>query len=584
MRDGGGTPPPPVSFEAESMKRCVLLGLLFGVTLLGSSTTPIRIPSIEAFPPLPPVLELRDWKKVAQEYTALAFDLTAKGDFFPLAWWDRRGVNFGLHHLALPAYVGDHRYGRDGAQEAITVIAAVRSATLVGLDMSRWQDLDLVTMQKEFFSRANGQNLVLNNPSAITGNSFWYEIYPSILFYILVCQYPELAQSKSGPEDLSMLEIMRIVAERWLEALNVLTDEEGVPDFSFQAFDFTRMKPVLRWWKEPDAAAGVAWLLYMAYMTFTDPRFLSGVERALAYLQRLAEQAYNPLYELLLPYGALVAARFNAEQGGNYPVETFVRWCFGVSNARPGWGMISGEWDGIRVDGLIGSLTDQEGYAFAMNTFVWAEPLVPLVRYDPRFAKPIGKWLLHAAVNARLFYAPYHSPKHQSSAFWAEASRGVIPYEGLRRWGVVGWDIVSPYATGDAVRNKWAKTDFALYAGSHAGVFGALITPTNVAGVLQVDLLATDYFRDQAYPTYLYYNPYAEPKEIEIYLGTDPKDLYDTVSKKFLFQNMSGKICLTLPPDSAVVLVMIPTGMEAVYINGKLVVGGVVVDWQTKGQ
>ncbi|MEM3553659.1 MAG: hypothetical protein QW658_01730 [Candidatus Bathyarchaeia archaeon] len=566
------------------MKRCASLGLVMSVTLFGLSATQVVIPCIEAFPPLPPVLELRDWKKVAQDYIALVFDLTAQGEFLPLAWWDRRGVNFGLDHLALPAYVGDHRYGRDGAQEAINVIGAVRSATLVGLDMSHWRGLDLVTMQKEFFNRANGQNLVLNNPSALTGSSFWYEIYPSILFYILAYQYPALVQVKRSPEDLSMLEIMHIVAERWSEALEVLADENGVPDFSFQAFDFARMKPVSRWWKEPDAAAGVAWLLYMAYMAFKEPRFLNGAEQALAYLRCLAEQGYNPLYELLLPYGALVAARVNAEQGGDYPIETFVRWCFGVSDARPGWGMISGEWDGTRVDGVIGSLTDQEGYAFAMNTFVWAEPLVPLVRYDARFAKAIGRWLLHAVMNARLFYAPYHSPEHQSSAFWAEASQGVVPYEGLRRWGVVGWDIVSPYASGDAVRNKWAKTDFALYAGSHAGIFGALVTPTNVEGVLQIDLLATDYFRGQAYPTYLYYNPYDEPREVEVDLGMEQKDLYDIVSKCFLLKNASGTVRLTLPPDSAVVLVIIPAGKEAVYVREKLVVGGIVVDWQAEGQ
>ncbi|MBC7317672.1 hypothetical protein H5T57_00210 [Candidatus Bipolaricaulota bacterium] len=554
-----------------------LVSLTFGVY-----AQQLVIPSLEVVPSLPPNFELRNWKEVARQYTAFVFDLSAQGELLPLAWWDRRGVNFGLDHLALPAYVGDRRYGQDGAQEAINVIAAVRSGTLVGLDMSHWYGLDLVTMQKEFFNRANGQNLVLNQPNTVSGNSFWYEIHPSILFFILCNQYPELAQTKRGPDDLSMMEIMRIVAERWYEATYVLGGKDGLPDFSWQAFDFAKMQPVFRWWREPDAAAGVAWLLYMAYVTFKDPRFLIAAEWALAYLQDLATKDYNPLYELLLPYGALVAARINAELGRNYDVWTFVKWCFGVSDARPGWGMISGEWDGQRVDGLIGSLTDQEGYAFAMNTFVWAEPLVPLVRYDPRFARAIGKWLLNAAVNARLFYAPYHPANHQSSAFWAETSKGVIPYEGLRRWGIIDWDIVSPYATGDAVRNKWAKTDFALYAGSHAGVFGALISPTNVPGILSIDLLATDYFCLPAYPTYLYYNPYAEEKEIEIEVGLEAKDLYDTVSKTFVARDVSGVAKLLIPPDSARVVVFIPAGKEVVHEGGKLLVEGIVVDWRTQ--
>lgn len=556
----------------------LLLGLAFG-----TSAEQVVIPVLEAIPSLPPIFDLRNWSEVTRAYTSLLFDISLQGDFLPLAWWDRRGLNFGLEHLALPAYVGDYRYGRDGAQEAINVIAAVRSATLVGLDMSHWQGLDLVTMQKEFFNRANGQNLVLNNPFSVTGNSFWYEIYPSILFFILCYQYPELAQRKMDAHDLSMLEIMYIVAERWCEALGVWPEKEGVPDFSFQAFDFAQMKPVSGVWQEPDAAAGVAWLLYMAYGAFGDPRFLAGAERALAYLHTLVEKNYNPLYELLLPYGALVAARFNAEHGRAYDVEALVTWCFGVSDVRPGWGMITGEWDGMRVDGLIGSLTDQEGYAFAMNTFVWAEPLVPLARYDPRFARAVGKWVLHAAVNARLFYAPYHSAKHQSSAFWAENSRGVIPYEGLRRWGVSGWDVVSPYATGDAIRNKWAKTDFALYAGSQAGIFGAIISPTNVEGILQIDLLATDYFRGPAYPTYLYYNPYSEAKTVEITLKNE-SDLYDAVTQKFLLRGARGTVGFALPPDSAAVAVVVPAGKEVVQEGSKLLANGVVVDWRVQAK
>lgn len=561
------------------MKKTLIFVFLV-ILATGTQAEDIRIPSLETIPSLPSVLELRDWKEVARQYTSLVFDLSAQGDLLPLCWWDKRGINFGLPHLAIPAYVGDYRYGRDGAQEAINVIAAVRSATLVGLDMSNWQGFDLVTMQKEFFNRANGQNLVLNNPSTATGNSFWYEIYPGILFATLCYQYPELASAKSGPGDLSMLEILKISAERWYQAVEVLKGGGEIPDFSWQAFDFVQMRPVYRWWREPDAAAGVAWFLYTAYLIFREPRYLDAAEECLEFLENLAAKDENPLYELLLPYGALVAARLNAELGRSYNVEAFVRWCFGVSQARPGWGMLSGEWDGYRVDGLIGSLTDQEGYAFCMNTFVWAEPLVPLVRYDPRFARVIGKWLLHAAVNARLFYAPFLPASHQSSAFWAQTSKGVIPYEGLRRWGVVGWDIVSPYATGDAVKNKWAKTDFSLYSGSHAGIFGALITPTNVEGILQVDLLATDYFHAPAYPTCLLYNPYAEERMVQINVGSEPTDVYDAVRKEFVAQGAIGLTSFSLPPDSAAVLVFVPAGKEVVQEGGKLLVGGVVVDWR----
>ncbi len=40
-----------------------------------------------------------------------------------------------------------------------------------------------------------------------------------------------------------------------------------------------------------------------------------------------------------------------------------------------------------------------------------------------------------------------------------------------------------------------------------SGVFGSIIKTTNVDKILQLDLLATDFYRDAAHTTYLYYNP-----------------------------------------------------------------------------
>src|SRR5690606_27057058 len=84
------------------------------------------------------------------------------------------------------------------------------------------------------------------------------------------------------------------------------------------------------------------------------------------------------------------------------------------SAARRGWGMIYGEWGGYEVNGLYGSAADGGGFAFAMNTFNHAIPLVPLPRYDPRYAREIGRWMLHAANNAWIFY-PQALPKEQQT-------------------------------------------------------------------------------------------------------------------------------------------------------------------------
>ena len=51
--------------------------------------------------------------------------------FFPLIWSDNTYDGYGIS-----AYIGDYRNGMDGSQEAITSLAAVLSATLLGVDKS----------------------------------------------------------------------------------------------------------------------------------------------------------------------------------------------------------------------------------------------------------------------------------------------------------------------------------------------------------------------------------------------------------------------------------------------------------------
>ena len=153
-------------------------------------------------------------------------------------------------------------------------------------------------------------------------------------------------------------------------------------------------------------------------------------------MEYLSKRPANPYYEMLLPYGVYLAARMNAEQGLDYDVEKMVNWVFDVnSECRPGWGVMAERWGGYDVYGLVGSLTDGAGYAFAMNGFEQAGSLVPLVRYDKRFAHDIGKWTLNLANASRLYYANGLAPTNQSSWDWASKydPNSAIAYEGLRR-------------------------------------------------------------------------------------------------------------------------------------------------------
>jgi hypothetical protein len=523
---------------------------------------------IELMPNVPSLFQMRDWKGLAKAYDEFVFNFDLTGDFLPLIWWDKSHRNFKRDTFGFPSFVGSKFKGKDGSQEAINCVAAVLGATLVGIDKSNQDGHNWVLMCENYYNVDNREYLFLNTANWKTGRSFWYEILPNILFYQLAHYYPNTGNCQNE---------MRIVANRWYEAcvaMGANINPWKVPNFDWTAFNFNSGKPLYNGrWREPDAAAGIAWLEYMAYIKWKEPRYLTAAEWSMQFLQNRVE---NPFYEILLPYGAYAAARMNAEIGRNYDVQKFLNWCFnGDSVCRPGWGVIAERWGDYDCYGLVGSTTDGGGYAFVMNTFQMATALVPLVRYDSCFARAIGKWMLNTANAARLFYADFHDAKHQSCGFWTGDANHVIAYEGLRKV----WDGRSPYATGDAINLAYGAIDFGLYGSSHVGIFGGIINPTNDGKILQLDCLKTDFYHDKAYPTYLYYNPYKIEKAIEIDVGPEVKDLYDAVSHNFLQKNVSERTSFMLPADSAAVVVISPADGEIAYKDKKMLINGAIVDY-----
>ena len=386
-------------------------------------TRQIQIPRVEQMPNLPRPYEMRDWGKVARDYDALAFDFDRQGQFLPVMRWHEAPRDSSATVFALDTYVG---WASDG-YETITCLGAVNGATAAGIDKSNQDDRDWVELCAGYFTDQYGLNLYLNNPNDKTGNSFWYELFPSVLFYRIYARYPDT----EGMERQFLL-----TADRWYDACAAMggrTRTRTVPDFNHTAFDFLRMKPVDNGlWKEADSAAAIAWLEYTAYVQSGEKKYLTAADWGMRFLEETRE---NPYYEVLLPLGAYLAARMNAEQGTDYDVEKLVNWCFDASNHRK-WGASAGKWGPLDCSGLIGSIVSEAGdYAFAMNTFEQASSLVPLVRYDERFARAIGKWMLNAANSARLLYADGLPEDQQTDAEWARQydPSSCIAYEGLRR-------------------------------------------------------------------------------------------------------------------------------------------------------
>lgn len=521
-----------------------------------------NIPCVDMMPNLPRPFRMRDWRAVARGLDRLAFDFSARGQYLPLIWLDNSHLNSDAPAFGLPSYVGSKQTGAD--HESITTMGAVLGATLVGIDKSR-QDHDYVAMCEAYFNRRNGQRLVLNRLETTTGGSFWYEIFPHIVFYALADLYPSHAR---------LGEIVESTADRWADACFAMRGPDGTPDFDHTAFDFAAMRPADNGrWREPDAAAGIAWLEYAAWRRDHNPRHLQAADLCMEFLQR---RRSNPYYENLLPWGTLTAARMKAELGRDLDVDKLLKWCFGISDCRGGWGVTVGNWGGYDCSGLLGSVDNQGGYAFAMNTFVQAGALTPLVRYDPSYARAIGKWILNLANSARLFYPSELPADHQSSAFWKGDPESVIAYEGLRHQ----WNDRQPFATGDAVVMKWGpETDLGMYGSVYVGMLGALVHRTSDERILALDCLATDFYRDRAWPTYLIFNPYAEARRVRFGVGAAPVDLYDAATGSFLARGVHGEARFALPGDRAAVVVLAPAGGKLVTEPHRTLIDGVVVDY-----
>lgn len=649
---------------------------------------------VDQMPNLPQPFRIIDWKQRARDFDRLAFDEQATGRFLPLVHLKETPP----HRFALPSYVGS-----DGGGEGIANLAALVSATLVGVDKSNDRGRNWIQMSQDWFSPE--ARVVLNNAPSRGSKSFWYDVLPGVLFAQLANCYPQVD---------GMDETLRSMADRYREAVKALGGVNA--DFNWTGFDFVLNQPIFNGqWREPDAAAGVAFIEYAAWVRFKSPEHLETAKWCLDFLDRRQPHEGSPLYETLLFYAPALAARMNAVHGTHYDVAKLVNWCLAENQdkgaARGGWGVMARRFGDYDVHGLQGSTFADWGYPFAMNSFNAAGSLAPLVRYDARFARPLGKWLLHVANNSRLFYSDELPAELQLQPDLRDTPLKVVPYEGLRENGWVAvlpvasatqpgqstadgnarptqqrplcllpsnkglvhrwefeaphkarsssWHIgvrtkssegcfqvfvrpspdkqwqpvkrfpsngdkpddllrlegnlgdvregqrmaikietiqptlaelriedvrckvtltTTPFASGDPIIHAWgAPTDLAIYGGAYCGYLAALVERTNCEHVLRFDLLRTDFFHGDAYPTWLYYNPDAEPRHVLIHAGIESHDLYDAVSRAFLAKGVKGEAEFVLNPDSAAIIVLVPSNAQLEQQNGITRIDGVLV-------
>lgn len=372
-------------------------------------------------------------------------------------------------------------------------------------------------------------------------------------------------------------------------------------------------------------APTLAWLLYMGYQITTNSDYLDCSKSAMEwYLNHPAT------YEGSSAMSPLVMARLNAECGWNgdmsrllniflADVETLSvpRDNFRVytsRNCRPG---------GVPLDALAGGnfLVDEETpdnsvHGWSATTYSYAGYIAPVARYDQRYARDIGRFLLNLAHSSRHYMGLGLDGEHQDHLPWRRGFTNgagfVFSYEGIRTYPLMAYNdytySLRPATFGDGLiaaysTNKpqfWIDKDtfehesqnICIYMGNYIGFLGSAFNfarnEPGYEGLLKWDLTATDFYKQACYPTYLIYNPYPVQRSFvienaETLAGSATADLYDEVSGVFLQKDVSGNRSVEIGAGQAMVLVITPGGGTQTVSGSKRMINGRVIDYRYNG-
>lgn len=570
---------------------------------------------VENMPNIPSNYKLIDWEDRGKKLIEFVFDHTATNFDENTEFSVKDNRKFSTIYrddkyggYMIPAFYGENRpivdreidgkiHDGEDDQESISVTSALISASLLGIDMNKELPEELkgkstiengyeinTYLDNELKYYWNKDGVITNVPNGSDSKlqntnvsnaygDFWYLLIANQNFFRLSELNPEWR-----PEEVK--EIQRSIADKMVAMVDVLkqrSKETGNGLFDIQCFDFENMKAVEPGWRQPDAAAGTASILYYAYKIFNEDKYLTYAKECMDYLQDLES---NPYYENMLIDAVYLAAMMNAEVGTNYDISKFWNWITTTSSSSVrNWGSVNYSQDGIDVYGMTGE--PNNGYSYFFNSIYPLTSILPAAKYDPSYARMAGKWAINIANASKYFLPSEWSAEHQTDGeFKGQLEESVLAYESLRK-NDKGKNF---YATGDAKQNAtggWMAgentTNFGLYGGFYTGFLGALVEETNVEGILKLDCNKTDYYQNNMYQTYLYYNPFMETKEVEIDLGNKYYDIYDSAAGMYLAKNVTGKQTFKMLADSARVIVLTDPNStveyqdNTTYINNKLV-------------
>jgi len=578
---------PKKSAHLMIFRPAVLLVILVALKLAVTSAVggeQFVIPRVQRMPRLPEPLVVRDWPQVAKQYYELLLDPATRLDGNPLVVVDTSSNQF-----KIPSFVG-HK----PSDEAFTCLAPVIGAKLVGLNPTDIYGFNYVQAAKNWYDPKYGiYRLSPGQRGQPVIHSGIYGYWAAAQGLMLISQYPD------DPEFAAQA---RTTAQAFLR----LAKGMGCPDqadFDVLGFNFDTGKAAGR--AEPMNRLGhsptVAWALLMGTVLTGNREMLDCARSAMQW-----HIDHPGRYEVTHVMGPLTAARLNAEYGCSLNMDRVLAAWFGEGDfRRMPWKITAGtRFGGITCDGLDGAYWGgkEEGFhAFSMGTLQAPAWLVPIVRYDPRYARDVGRYALHAAASARLLQGYGLDWDHQDHKNWKDRwdPRCLLFYEALTPWEWSDRRAFRPYATGDPIRLGWgvpkAKPEeylsekkkwfsrtshnLSLYMGNHVGFLGGIVSLTNVPGILCWDCLATDWYHASAYPTFLFFNPHLTAKTFEMRLGSKASDLYNAVTHQFVKRNVRDATTLTLAADSAAVMVIAPVNGKLTHYGRRTLVDNIVVDW-----
>ncbi|MCB0557208.1 MAG: laminin G, partial [Phaeodactylibacter sp.] len=236
-----------MTFTKIATSLLLLLTLMvFGGQAAFSQAGQVEVNRIGQMPNEPSPYNVRDWKQVAQQYDALVYDLQLSGQYLPLVFVNNNGINYPQHQsFGLHSYVGTNN---PTAGEGINVLPSLVSATLAGIDKSNQNGRNWVLMSQDYFNKANGEMIYLNNRSGGSGGDWWYDLMPNIYFYQLYDLYPPFGDAEFQ---------FNSVADQFAAAVRAMggSDTPWSPAYmNYRAWDFVDMQPNDQGVPEPEAA------------------------------------------------------------------------------------------------------------------------------------------------------------------------------------------------------------------------------------------------------------------------------------------------------------------------------------------